>query len=152
MTTTTSLIIRRTGRLAAVCLATALAATGAEAASTWNLSSGCTEATANAGTFGNTFNCSAGAGAPTLAATAVSDTASGSAFATANLAQYSGSGFGVRNQIETLGVASPTTPTSVTTWPPRWPRPADTAKRATSWSRRSGAVAPWRTRPAPRRS
>ena len=84
-----------------------LAAPSAFAASTWNLSSGCIEKTANAGGFGNTFGCSAGSGSPTLTTTAWSTTGAGSTFATANLALYPGYGFGVRNQAEGLAAGIP---------------------------------------------
>ena len=84
-----------------------LAAPSAHAASTWNLSSGCVENSAGAGGFGNSFGCSAGAGSPTLTASAWSTTGSGTTFATANLALYPGYGFGVRNQVEGLAAGTP---------------------------------------------
>lgn len=101
--------IRMPGRagLAASLCAAMLATPAAFAASTWNLSSGCSENTANAGNYGNSYTCSAGAGSPAATATAWSLTGSGSAFATANLAQYLGTGFGVRSQLEGLTVTSP---------------------------------------------
>lgn len=99
--------LARAGAALSACTAL-LAAPSAFAASTWNFGgTACTEASANAGSYGNSFTCSAGAGSPTATATAWSSTSTGSAFATANLAQYLGNGFGVRNQTETTSVGSP---------------------------------------------
>ncbi len=82
-------------------------APAAFADSTWSFSSStCSQAAANSGNYGNTYNCVAG-DSKSVALTAWSTSGSGSTYATANLALYNGYGFGVRNQTETLGVTSP---------------------------------------------
>jgi hypothetical protein len=72
-------------------------AASALASSTWT-STSCTQNATNAGTYGNSYNCTPStAGDPTATATAWSSTASGPSFATAMLVPYSG-GFGVTNR------------------------------------------------------
>lgn len=82
-------------------------APAAFADSTWAFSSStCSQAAANSGTFGNTYNCAAG-DASSVALTAWSTSGAGSTFATANVALFNGYGFGVRNQTETTDVNAP---------------------------------------------
>ena len=82
------------------------AASQAQAA-TWNfgVGNGCTEAAANSGNFGNTFNCTGAI--PSATATAWSTTGSGASFAIANLAPNGTTGgFGVKNQNAAEGLTA----------------------------------------------
>jgi hypothetical protein len=92
--------------LSALALATAaLAAAPAMAQSTWNFA-GFAQNTTNADNFGNSWSATQGGTKLTISAYSTSGT--GGAIQTANIANYgTGSGFGVRNQSEGLGVSSP---------------------------------------------
>jgi hypothetical protein len=92
-------------RFAAALIFGAFAVNAAQAQSTWTYAT-FTEGSTNAGSFGNSF--SSTIGTTKLTVTAYSTTGAGSTFAAANIGNYgTGSGFGVRNQIEGLAVASP---------------------------------------------
>ncbi|WP_284616167.1 exosortase-dependent surface protein XDP1 [Aquabacterium humicola] len=107
-------VVRKLASAALVVLGAGLA-TSAQA--TWNFSSGCTQNAANSGNYGNSYACGGDASGVNATATAWSTTrnaagtvnnmSGGTNWTTANLAMYSGSGFGVRNQYETLGTGSP---------------------------------------------
>ena len=85
--------------------AAALACSPTMAQSTWDFS-GFTENVANGGNYGNRWSNTISTTKLTISA--YSTTGSGGALQTANIANYgAGSGFGVRNQVETLGVSSP---------------------------------------------
>lgn len=74
----------------------------------WDFSSGCTQDAYKKNDFGNSYGCSAGAENPALTATAWSRTGNDkTTFQTANIAQFGGAGFGVRNRSETLSASSP---------------------------------------------
>lgn len=74
----------------------------------WDFSSGCTQEAYKKNDYGNSYGCSAGAANPALTATAWSRIGNGNTtFQTANIAQFGGAGFGVRNRIETLAASSP---------------------------------------------
>jgi hypothetical protein len=91
--------------LSALAIAAAFVASPAMAQSTWNFS-GFTENTTNAGNYGNSWSNTVGS--TKLTVSAYSTTGASGALQTANIANYgSGSGFGVRNQVETLSVSSP---------------------------------------------
>lgn len=80
----------------------------ASAAPIWDFNSGCAQNSSSKNNYGNSFDCTAGAASPALTATAWSTTGSaGTTFQTANIALYSGAGFGVRNRAETLEASAP---------------------------------------------
>lgn len=88
--------------VALAALAAGLVCAPAAAQSTWNYAS---FAESGSG-FGNSW--SASQSGTTLTVSAFSSTGAGPTFATANVANYgSGSGFGIRNQAETLTATSP---------------------------------------------
>jgi hypothetical protein len=103
---------RKLAALTTVVLGASLAGS---AHATWNFG-GCTQTSANANNYGNSFNCGGDASGVTATATAWSTTmnaaatatnvSGGSKWASANLAHYSG-GFGVKNQHEGLSAGSP---------------------------------------------
>jgi hypothetical protein len=102
-------------KLAGMALVTLVAGVGGTAHATWNFT-GCTQNVANAGSYGNSFNCGGDASGVAATATAWSTTmnaagtltnvSGGSKWASANLALYSG-GFGVKNRFEGLYAGSP---------------------------------------------
>ncbi len=87
-----------------------LLAPAAFATSTWDMSgnagTGCTQSATNKDNFGNSWSCTS-SGAPTVKGAAYSTTGTGASFAAANLALWTGNGFGVQNAVEGLNAGSP---------------------------------------------